>query len=63
MAILMRRQEMRTNAPILKSLSLIVPQVASAKGGFSKADAPQRTDQHIGHRGEPQPQLVGAHGG
>ena len=31
MAILMRRQEMRTSAPIFKSLSLMVPQVASAK--------------------------------
>lgn len=25
------------------------------KGGFGKADAPQGTDQHIGHRAEPQP--------
>ena len=33
------------------------------KGGFGKADAPQRADQHIGHRSEPQAQLVGAHGG
>ena len=33
------------------------------KGGFSKADAPHRTDQHIGHRGEPQSELIGTHGG
>jgi hypothetical protein len=26
------------------------------KGGFGGADAPQGTDQHIGHRGEPQAQ-------
>jgi hypothetical protein len=31
MAILMRREEMRTSAPIFNSLSLMVPQVASAK--------------------------------
>ena len=31
MAILMRRTEMRTSAPIFKNLSLMVPQVASAK--------------------------------
>src|SRR5438445_5460024 len=33
------------------------------KGGFGKADAPQRADQHISHGSEPQAQLVGAHGG
>ena len=26
-----------------------------------KGDAAQRADQHIGHRGEPQSQLIGAH--
>src|SRR5438552_7187451 len=31
MASLMRRTEMRTSAPIFKNLSLMVPQVASAK--------------------------------
>ncbi len=30
--------------------------------GVGKADAAQRAEQHVGHRGEPQAQLVGAHG-
>ena len=55
MAILMRRTEMRTSAPILRSLSLILPQVASAKDGFGQADAPPRAERHIGHRGEVKP--------
>ena len=63
MAILMRRTLMRTRAPILSSLRRMVPQVASAKLGAGEADAAQRAQQHIGHRGEPQAQLVGAHGG
>jgi hypothetical protein len=58
MAILMRRQEMRTNAPIFKSLSLMVPQVASAKVVSAKADAPQGTDQHIGQDHRHQPALA-----
>src|SRR5947208_324984 len=29
--------------------------------GVGEADAAQGTQQHIGHRGEPQPELVGAH--
>lgn len=41
----------------------MVPQVAAGKDGFSQADAPQRTDQHIGHGGEPKTKLIGPHGG
>ena len=40
-----------------------MPQVASANWVCLQADAAQRAEQHIGHRGEPQAQLVGAHGG
>ena len=59
----MRRALMRTSAPILRSLSRIVPQVASANWVWREADAPQRAEENIGERGEPEPQLVGAHGG
>ena len=31
--------------------------------GVGKADSPDRADENIGERGEPQPQLVGAHRG
>ena len=31
--------------------------------GVAEADAAQGAEQHIGHRGEPQAELVGAHGG
>ena len=62
MAILMRRTLMRTRAPIFSSLSRMVPQVAVGELGVAQADAAQRLEQHVGHRGEPQPQLVGAHG-
>jgi hypothetical protein len=31
--------------------------------GMRETDAPDRADQNIGERGEPQPQLIGAHGG
>src|SRR3981189_2103245 len=34
----------------------------AGKCGVGESDAPHRTDQHIGHRGEPQAQLVGPHG-
>src|SRR5208283_3399679 len=37
MAILMRRTEIRTSAPIFNSLSLMVPQVASAKAVSARA--------------------------
>ena len=40
-----------------------MPQVASANWVWAQADPAQRAEQHIGHRGEPQAQLVGAHGG
>ena len=38
-----------------------MPQVASANWVWREADAAQGADQDIGHRGEPQAQLVGAH--
>src|SRR5437773_1386120 len=52
MAILIRRTEMRTNPPILRNLRRMEPQVALANG--VSARAMRRTDQYIGHRGEPQ---------
>ena len=57
----MRRTLTRTRAPIFNSLKR-----DRATGGFGElgvleGDAAQRAQQHIGHRGEPQPQLVGAH--
>ena len=62
-AILMRRTLMRTSAP---SFSSFEPD--GAAGGIGELrvrqpDAAQRAEQHIGHRGEPQAKLVGAHGG
>ena len=59
----MRRTLMRTRAPSLRSFSRIVPQVASANCVCASRCGGARTEQHIGHRGEPEPQLVGAHGG
>src|SRR3974390_1506161 len=32
------------------------------EGSVGQADPPQSTKEHIGHRGEPQPQLIGPHG-
>ena len=54
---------MRTKAPILSSLRRIVPQLALASWCWLEADATQGAEQHIGHRGEPQAELVGPHGG
>ena len=62
MAILIRRTLTRTRAPIFSSFSRMVPQVASANWRVCQADAAQGAEQHIGHRGEPQAELVGAHG-
>ena len=59
----MRRALMGTRLASLRSLSLIVPQVASANLGVSEADAPDRAEENVGERGEPQPELIGAHGG
>lgn len=58
----MRRTETRTCAPIFKSFSLIVPQVASASRVGGEAEAAQGADQEIGKGGKPKPQLIGAHG-
>jgi len=61
-ASLIRRTLIVTTAPILNSLADCT---ASRFGelGVGEADPAQGTDQDIGHRGEPEPQLVGAHGG
>src|ERR671910_3586968 len=63
MATFTRRTDRRTWAPILRSARRKVPQVASANWVVGEADAAQCAEQDIGHGGEPQPQLVGAHGG
>jgi hypothetical protein len=39
------------------------PQVAWGELGVFEADPTERGEQHIGHRGAPQPELVGPHGG
>jgi hypothetical protein len=39
----------------------MVPQVAAANWGVPQAEAAQRTEQNVRHRGEPQAQLVGLH--
>ena len=62
MATFTRRTEARTSAPIFRSLSRIVPQVACGELGVREPDPAQRAQQHVGHRGEPQPELVGPHG-
>src|ERR1700731_5282528 len=63
MASLMRRTLVRTRAPIFKSLRRIVPQLARANWVCCRATRrrAQSADQYIGHRSEPQSQLVGAH--
>jgi SCO1/SenC len=59
MAILIRRTLVRTDAPILRSLRRIVPQVALANCVCLR---PMRRSAHIGHRSKIKPQLIGAHG-
>ena len=61
-ATVTRRTETRTRAPILSSLRRIVPAGGAGQPGRLQADPPQRRQQHVGHRGEPQPELVGPHG-
>ena len=58
----MRRALTRTRPASLRSLSRIVPQVGVGELGVGEADAPERAEQNVGERGEPEPQLVGAHG-
>ena len=50
MAILMRRQDDADQRPDLQELKPDGAAGGVRKGGFSKADAPQGADQHIGHR-------------
>jgi hypothetical protein len=59
----MRRPLVRTSAPIFNSFKRIVRQVALANWVCCSATAMKRAEQRIGHRGKPQPQLVGAHRG
>ena len=63
MASLTRRTLMRTRAPIFSSARRMRAAGGLGELGVGEADAAQRAEQHIGHGGEPQPQLVGAHGG
>ena len=70
MANLMRRTETRTRAPIFRSFMRIVPQVAAARPVWA---SPMRRTAHTstpafagagsGEGGEPQAQVIGAHGG
>ena len=62
-ATLMRRTLMRTRAPSFSSFSRMVPQVASANWVCASPMRRKRAEQHIGHRGKPQAELVGPHGG
>ena len=59
-AIFTRRALILTSAPSFNSLSRIVPQVALASVVWARA---QGADENVGHRGEPQPQLICAHQG
>ena len=61
--ILMRRHADADQRADLQELEPDGAAGGVGEGGLGEADAAQRADQHIGHRGEPQPQLVGAHGG
>ncbi len=63
MAILMRRTLMRDQRADLEQLEADGAAGGVGEVGVGEADAAQRADQHVGHRGEPQAQLVGAHGG
>lgn len=59
MAILIGRTLLVTPAPIFGSLRRVVPRVATAVG---EADAAQRGEEHVGHRGAPEAALVRPHG-
>src|SRR5579863_739504 len=59
----MRRTLMRTSAPSFTSLSRMVPQVASANWVCAKPMRRSAQSSNIGHRGKPQAELVGPHGG
>ena len=61
MAILIRRTLTRTWASILKSLSRMVPHVATANWVWSEPDRAQRGKQEVGEGGDPEPKLVGTH--
>ena len=63
MASFTRRTLIVTTAPIFSSRSRIVLAQARASAGAGQPDAPQRVHQHVGGRGQPQAQLVGAEGG
>ena len=63
MASLTRLADTVTRAPILRSLRRRVPQVASAKRVWASPMPSQGAEQDIGHGGEPQAQLIGAHRG
>ena len=59
----MRRALMRDEAGELEELE---PDRAAGRVGelsVGEADAPDRADENIGERGEPEPQLIGAQGG
>ena len=62
MASLMRRQLIRTKAPILSRRSRIVPQVAVGELGVLETDPAQGAEQNIGHGREPEAELVCLHG-
>ena len=53
----------RTWAAILRSLRRIEPAGGSGEAGSGKRQASQGREQDIGHGGEPEAKLVGAHGG
>lgn len=63
MASLTRRTETLTRAPILEQFEANGGTACLGETGVGQADAAQRADQHIGHGGEPEPELVGAYGG
>ena len=62
-ATLIRRTLRRTWAPIFKSLRRMVAQVAVGELGEPEPNPPERLDQDVGEGREPEPELVGAHGG
>jgi hypothetical protein len=57
-ARLMRRTEIRMNAPTLSSWRWMVAQLLPGLEG----DAAQGAEENVGEGSKPQPQLVGAHG-
>ena len=62
MASLMRRTETRTSAPILMQLEADGVAIGLGKLRMLECDAAHGAEENVGEGGEPEAQLIGAHG-